>query len=213
VGQLQLSQIYKVFDKKLLKDEVSRWNIMTDKGINYEIILFHKYGSLGGNFLFSESLPYMVEILSNNADLFFTPWQFFWDRKIVALPDFQDWGMSDELIDFKLAKGSNVSLKVPSSKDFFIEGPAKTPPRQDEFKKLFTYFVREADRVSSIDSSLREQVKASSLFTFKTRGLEVIAGKVSGELVFYVPKYELYFHFFEGENLSIGHEFLDFFGN
>jgi hypothetical protein len=213
IGQLQLSQIYKVFDRKLLKDEVSRWNIMVDTGTNYELILYHKYGSLTGNFLFSESLPYMVEILSNSATLFFTPWQYFWDRQIVALPDFKDWGMRDELIGFKLVKGSSIALKIPAAKDFFIEGPRQTPPRQEEFKKLFTYFVREADRVTSTDSSLREQVKSSVLFTLKIRGIEVIVGNVSGELIFYVPKYELYFHFFEGENLSIGHEFLDFFGN
>ena len=45
IGQLQLSQIYKVFDRKLLKDEVSRWNIMVDTGTNYELILYHKYVS------------------------------------------------------------------------------------------------------------------------------------------------------------------------
>jgi len=213
VAELRLSQIYKVFDKKLLKDEAAKWNLLTEQGITYELVLYKKYGSLSGNFLYSENLPYLVEVLSNNAAVFFTPWQFFWDRRIVSLPDFADWGMRDEQIDFKLTKTPFVTLKVPTRKDFFIEGPTGAPPKQAEFKKLFTYFVREADRVSSMDKSLLLQVRQGRIFVMKSRGLEVEAAKVNGELVLYLPKYELYFHFFEGENLTIGREYLDYFGN
>jgi len=159
------NNIYLKFDKSLLKNMVSAVYLTSNSGDESWIKLYKEYNKEEGYFLLSSSNQ-LFSIGQKKASIFFSNMQNFWTKKLmIPKSDF----------NFRLKIGQKAEQILVSNKQKFVTSSKSKITKHNEFKKLISFFEKEASRVSELDNTSRVLFKNPLMsFSFMENEFDVI---------------------------------------
>ena len=207
---LQGQQIYHPYDEKLLQEKKAEFILYDSHGRKYQISLFERYGSLLGYFVTIAGNDNLYELTAEDANLFGYSVQDFWDLKIPVENLLTR--QNDEAFDV-LFKGHGMFRLTAERGDKLQVLVVSSPQEQltanhAAFRKLFSFLVSRADRVSLYSGQISLEATNIQL-NYGGKSFHII--ERDKELLVINAKEKFALHYFVGGQLPIPLEFKDYF--
>ncbi len=201
---LEGKNLYFPAEPALLKEPLSRFEVIDRDNRSYTLDVYKRYGEENGYFLKSSLDNVVYQLRPEEAKYFFVNVQDFWEKRL---------GPKNKAYNLKIEFWSGQSIVVEvTDKDLFKvkgvqQGLNNTKLRPVEFKKLIDFFKAEGDHISEMTEKPTEILKKNILkVSFENKTLNVILDE--NEAIIVDVDLRIKLHHYVGATLpfSIKHE-------